>query len=62
MRTANTPTNIVDFRGFDSSVILILRGGIPRFIGNFRESLSQAMLVIRDNVSREIGRMTHWQR
>ena len=26
----NPPTNIVDFRGFDSSTILILRGGIPR--------------------------------
>ena len=28
--TANLPTNIVDFRGFDSSTILIIRGGIPR--------------------------------
>ena len=36
---------IVDFRGFDSSVILILRGGIPRFTGDFPESLRQAMLV-----------------
>ena len=25
--TPNLPTNIVDFRGFDSSTILILRGG-----------------------------------
>ena len=41
----NLPTNIVDFRGFDSSTILILRGGIPRPLGNFLESLSQAMLV-----------------
>ena len=39
------PTNIAGFRGFDSSVILILRGGIIRYIGNFPESLSQAMLV-----------------
>ena len=31
--TPNLPTNIVDFRGFDSSIILILRGGIPRPIG-----------------------------
>ena len=30
--TANL-TNIVDFRGFDSSTILISRGGIPRPIG-----------------------------
>ena len=43
--TPNLPTNIVDFRGFDSNLILILRGGILRPIGNFTESLSQAMLV-----------------
>ena len=44
-RTANLSTNIVDFRGFDSSIILIQRGGILMSIGNFLESLSQAMLV-----------------
>ena len=33
------------FRGFDSSIMLILRGGIPRPMGDFPESLSQAMLV-----------------
>ena len=43
--TANLPTKIVDFRGFDSSIMLILRGGIPRPIWDFPESLSQAMLV-----------------
>ena len=53
--TANLPTNIVDFRGFDSSMILILRGGILMSIGDFPESLSRAMLV-GCNVSREIGR------
>ena len=42
---ANPPTNIVDFRGFDSSKISIQRGRIPRAIGHFPESLSQAMLV-----------------
>ena len=31
--TPNLPTNIVDFRGFDSSTIFILRGGIPQPIG-----------------------------
>ena len=41
----NLPTNIVDFRGFDSSTILNMRGGVPRPIGDFPESLSQAMLV-----------------
>ena len=43
--TANLLTNIVDFRGLDSSTILILRGGIPRPIGDFPESLSQSILV-----------------
>ena len=43
--TANLRTKILDFRGFDSSIILILRGGILRPIGNFPESLSQAILV-----------------
>ena len=42
---ANLRTNIMDFRGVDSSIILILRGGIPRPIGNFPEHLSQAILV-----------------
>ena len=44
-RTPNLHTNIVDFTGLDSSIILISRGGIPRPIGNFPQSLSQAMLV-----------------
>ena len=39
--TPNLPTNIVDFGGFDSSTILILRGGILTCIGDFPESLSQ---------------------
>ena len=43
--TPNVPTNVVGFRGFDSSVILMLRGGISRPTGNRRESLTQAMLV-----------------
>ena len=45
LSTANLRGNITDFRGFDSSIILILRGGIPRPIGDFQESLSQAILV-----------------
>ena len=45
LSTANLPANIVDFGGFDSSIILILRGGIPRPIGDFPKSSSQAMLV-----------------
>ena len=43
--TANLRTNIMDFRGFDSSVILLVKGGIPRRIGDFREVLSQVVLV-----------------
>ena len=38
---------ILDFRGFDSSRILIPRGGIPRPIGNFPESSSRLILVWR---------------
>ena len=43
--TANLRTKIVDFRGFDSSIMLILRGGISRPIGDFPETLRQSMLV-----------------
>ena len=43
--TANFPTNIMDFRRFDSSIILIIRGGILTSIGDSPESLSRAMLV-----------------
>ena len=42
---ANLHTKILDFRGFDSSIILILRGGVPRAIGKYPESLGQAILV-----------------
>ena len=42
---ANLRTNIMDFRGFDSSMILRLRGGILMSKGDFPESLSQASLV-----------------
>ena len=45
--TANLRTKILDFRGFDSSRILILRGG------HFESSN-----LSRDHLSREIGRMT----
>ena len=42
---ANLRTYLMDFRGFDSIIILILRGGILMSIGNFPESSSQAILV-----------------
>ena len=45
-KTANLRTKILAFRGFDSNIILLLRGGIPRPIDNLPESVrSQAILV-----------------
>ena len=44
-RTVNLRAKILDFRGFDSSNILILRGGILMSIGNLPEVLSQRILV-----------------
>ena len=44
---ANLRTKILDFRGFDSSRILISRGGILMFIGNFPESVGQRISVWR---------------
>ena len=43
--TANLCTNIMDSRGFDSNIILMLRGGILMSIANFPESLSQRIWV-----------------
>ena len=44
-RTANLRTNMMDFRGFDSCVISMLRGGILMSTGDFPEDSSQEMLV-----------------
>ena len=33
--TGNLRTEILEFGGFDSSIVLVLRGGIPEPIGNF---------------------------
>ena len=43
--TANLRSKILDFRGFDSIRILILRVGILMSIGDFPEMLSQQTLV-----------------
>ena len=43
--TAYLRTKILDFRGFDSSIILILSGGILMSIGILPESSSQGILV-----------------
>ena len=46
LHTANLHASIMDFRGLDSSIILILRGGILMSIGNIPESLSHAILIL----------------
>ena len=43
--TANLRTEILDLRGSDSSISFITRDGVPRPIGDFPETLSQAILV-----------------
>ena len=43
-RYGNLRTKILDFRGFDSSRILSLRGGILMSLGHFPEMLSQRIL------------------
>ena len=61
--TANLRTKILDFRGFDSSRILFLRGGILMSIGDFPEVLSQQILVVGIiMISREIGRIADMRR
>ena len=51
--TVNSRTKSLDVRGADSSVLLILRGGIPRSIGNFPETHSQRFLrIIRLRIDR----------
>ena len=56
--TANLRTKILDFRGFETSRILILRGRVLMPEGNSPESLSRAILVGICNLSTEIGRRT----
>ena len=64
--TANLPTNIVNFRRFDSSTILCVRGEMFMSIGDFPECLSQAMLVGimslgRLCVARPVFRSSTWR-
>ena len=42
--TGDFRAKILNFGGFDSSRILSVRGGLPRPVGNFPESLSPAIL------------------
>ena len=44
--TANLRTKIPEFRGFDSVIILILRGGLLMCIGKFPETLTQQILEV----------------
>ena len=48
---ANIRTKILDFRGFDASIISLSRGGILMSIGKFLESLVGII-----SISREIWR------
>ena len=50
--TANLCTKILDFRGFESSLILTLRGGILMPMGSFPESSSRAISAGRFLVGR----------
>ena len=54
-RAANLRTNIMDFRGFDSSIILILTGWNSHVHRGFPRKFESSDLS-RDNLSREIGR------
>ena len=57
-RTASLRTEILDFRGFDSSSILRSGGGVLVSKGNFQESLSQRIFagrfLVRLGVSRRV--------
>ena len=49
----------LDFRGFDSSISLTVRGEVLMSKGNIPETLSQQILAGIHNLSREIGRTRH---
>ena len=53
--TANLRAKILDFKGFDSSIILISKGGIFMSKGEFPRN-SESTNLIRDDLSRKIGR------
>ena len=55
---ANLRTKILDFRGFGSSIILCLRGGIRRSVESYRKSPGkfESTNLSRDNLSEELGR------
>ena len=58
--TVNLCTKIMDFRGFDSSRILILRCGIPRPIGNSPENLSQKLSRGIGRIKLEVAEWVRW--
>ena len=53
--TPGSPTKFVDFRGFDSNIILLIRGGILMSMGKFPVKFDSSN-VSRRNASRRIGR------
>ena len=57
MAVANLRAKILDFRGFDASRTLILRGGILMSMGNCEfPGNHESMNLSRDSLSREIRR------
>ena len=55
-RSASSQTESLDFRGVDSSRFFMLRGGIPRSIGNLSEVQTRRFVVCRFLVCRLIVR------
>ena len=57
---ANLLTKIMDFRGFDSSRVLVLWGGVLMSMGNSPEMLSRRLLVGKVLVGRLALACGHW--
>ena len=56
--TSNLRTNIVDFRGFDSSIMFINRKGWNSHVHREFPGKFESSYLSRDNLSREIGRIS----
>ena len=56
--TPNLPTSIVDFRGFDSSIVLICSKGWNSHVHRGFPGKLGSGNVSRDTFSREIGRLS----
>ena len=58
LSTANLRTRILDFRGSDSGRTLLLRGGLPRSVGNFRDRLPAGAVQVAPYGRTSIYRVT----